>query len=340
MKKRNDDISVSKGIGIILMVMGHAGLVFPLDSIIYSFHMPLFFILSGYFYKVPEYLWHGSFIKKRIKSLWVPYVIWTIIGLFLHNVFSCLMSYGDIYTYSEILKRMAHSFFFGGHDGCLFPGFWFLKALFCASISIYFVTFVFKKLNIPVFFLIGIYFICIVLLLLFKIDNNTLKGTLYGGIFILLGYIYRKYENSLLGDGNLLIVLLTCIQVTSIYINPNADMLGYSKDTILSYTFFAVTGTLLVYKISKRLKPTLVKRTLVYIGDHTMPILILHGVVFKILNCLFIHMLDFPSIDYNTIALHFTGSWIIYTLTALLLSLGMYELYRNSFVFFSKKFKK
>lgn len=60
-KDRLDWIDLSKGLGIILVVYGHvargvnsAGLDFDLfnqiDDVIYAFHMPLFFILSGYFF--------------------------------------------------------------------------------------------------------------------------------------------------------------------------------------------------------------------------------------------------------------------------------------------------
>lgn len=58
---RLDWVDLSKAIGIILVVYGHvargldsAGMTFALfksvDSIIYSFHMPLFFVLSGFFF--------------------------------------------------------------------------------------------------------------------------------------------------------------------------------------------------------------------------------------------------------------------------------------------------
>ena len=45
---RIDEIDVMRGIGILLVVIGH---VFPagkrVHTFIYSFHMPLFFIISG-----------------------------------------------------------------------------------------------------------------------------------------------------------------------------------------------------------------------------------------------------------------------------------------------------
>lgn len=45
-------VDIAKGIAILLVVLGHTGLAVGsaryLDAFIYSFHLPLFFVLSGY----------------------------------------------------------------------------------------------------------------------------------------------------------------------------------------------------------------------------------------------------------------------------------------------------
>ena len=48
--KRNAYADYLKGIGIVLVVMGHCWII-PSDlyKYIYSFHMPLFFMITGYF---------------------------------------------------------------------------------------------------------------------------------------------------------------------------------------------------------------------------------------------------------------------------------------------------
>lgn len=52
MTQRNIAIDITKAIAIILMILGHCQGINPLfRNFIFSFHMPLFFILSGYFYK-------------------------------------------------------------------------------------------------------------------------------------------------------------------------------------------------------------------------------------------------------------------------------------------------
>ena len=47
---RVDWIDLTKGIAIFLMVCGHIGLPGALSNWIWSFHMPLFFLMSGLLY--------------------------------------------------------------------------------------------------------------------------------------------------------------------------------------------------------------------------------------------------------------------------------------------------
>lgn len=50
MRQRDHSVDILKGIGILLVIIGHCDLFAVFRSIIYSFHMPLFIILSGYFF--------------------------------------------------------------------------------------------------------------------------------------------------------------------------------------------------------------------------------------------------------------------------------------------------
>ena len=79
-KRINPMISIAKAIGIIFMVVGH---VYDKESwgvhYIYMFHMPLFFVLSGYFFKCPRTKKDMiAFVKKKIVGLYIPYLLWTI----------------------------------------------------------------------------------------------------------------------------------------------------------------------------------------------------------------------------------------------------------------------
>lgn len=65
-------INVAKGIGIICVMLGHLGNEM-IDRVVFTFHMPLFFLISGYFLNdsVPIL----EFIKKKAKRLLLPYYV-------------------------------------------------------------------------------------------------------------------------------------------------------------------------------------------------------------------------------------------------------------------------
>lgn len=78
-QKRLEWVDIAKGIGIILVVLGHCvpygGTTF---NLIFTFHMPLFFILSGYCY-----VQRGirTTFDKKLKSLLVPFAKYFLLGL-------------------------------------------------------------------------------------------------------------------------------------------------------------------------------------------------------------------------------------------------------------------
>ena len=96
MKERNYTIDIIKAIGIVCMVMGHCEC--PIKHFIYLFHMAIFFIASGYCYK-ESYSYNlksvSCCIKRKIVTLWFPYVLWNVIYSLLHNFFISINVYTD-----------------------------------------------------------------------------------------------------------------------------------------------------------------------------------------------------------------------------------------------------
>ncbi len=102
MNNRLKWIDASKGIGTILVVYGHVmrGLnsssidmdrnLFQLaDRAVYSFHMPLFFFLSGLFFSSSlSKRGLNSFIKEKISTLAYPYLIWSLIQVSVEVILS------------------------------------------------------------------------------------------------------------------------------------------------------------------------------------------------------------------------------------------------------------
>ncbi|MDC1262111.1 acyltransferase family protein [Polaribacter sp.] len=72
--QRIDWIDQVKGFGIILVVYGHN---FPsIEDYIYSFHMPLFFLLAGIFHPKKS---NFQVIKKRVQQILIPYFLWSFL---------------------------------------------------------------------------------------------------------------------------------------------------------------------------------------------------------------------------------------------------------------------
>lgn len=95
MKKRITWVDWAKGLTILLVVCGHVtiglfdqhyytgfkqDLLLILVQALYGFHMPVFFALSGYFFKTPS-SWanYGQLIKKRSLTLGIPYLFFSIV---------------------------------------------------------------------------------------------------------------------------------------------------------------------------------------------------------------------------------------------------------------------
>lgn len=100
-KKRVDWVDFGKGLTIFLVVLGHVILgiyesnqfsshetwLWILVQTLYIYHIPVFFALSGYFFK-PLNSWHDylRFIKLKTFQLGIPYLFYNLIQFFLQNI--------------------------------------------------------------------------------------------------------------------------------------------------------------------------------------------------------------------------------------------------------------
>lgn len=125
MQDNRDELwDVLKGIGIILVILGHMGLW---NEFIYSFHMPLFFFLSGVLYKNRTCKELISYIKLRLL---IPYLIWSV-GLTLIAYFAASLWRNGILDKFSRLKEAFINIFLGGGplnviEVC--PAIWYLTA--------------------------------------------------------------------------------------------------------------------------------------------------------------------------------------------------------------------
>lgn len=95
--ERNNAVTIAKAIAIILMVMGHSKCPVIINNMLDLIRMPLFFIMSGYCFK-DKYLANSvSYLKKRIKGIYLPYIKWSLFFLFIHNTLYTLNIYNNLF---------------------------------------------------------------------------------------------------------------------------------------------------------------------------------------------------------------------------------------------------
>ncbi len=64
---------MAKGYGILAVFTGHLVQGTLIGNFVYSFHLPLFFFISGYLFNTDKYLSFVSFLKHKAKSILLPY---------------------------------------------------------------------------------------------------------------------------------------------------------------------------------------------------------------------------------------------------------------------------
>lgn len=69
---RDPVVSMTKGIGIILMAVGHSGCPVFLHDFIYMFHMPLFFIMAGWCFKETYLKSIPKYVFKKLRGAICP----------------------------------------------------------------------------------------------------------------------------------------------------------------------------------------------------------------------------------------------------------------------------
>ena len=86
MKKRVEYFDIAKGFSMICIILGHLG-IGRVNSFVFTFHVPIFFLISGYF--LSDKLTMEEFIKKKAKRLLLPYLVTCIfitIGVTLRDI--------------------------------------------------------------------------------------------------------------------------------------------------------------------------------------------------------------------------------------------------------------
>lgn len=99
-ESRIEWIDIAKGIGILFVMLGHCYLDTKYTFWFISFHMALFFFLSGYTFRIKEE--YNAFVKKKVKALLVPYSFFAIITMLCNGLLA--ITHGNSYDVFGVAK--------------------------------------------------------------------------------------------------------------------------------------------------------------------------------------------------------------------------------------------
>lgn len=269
-KRRLNYLDYAKGIGILLVVLGH---IYN-NSVklwIYSFHMPLFFIISGYLLEYNK-TYDREFkdvLVSRLKSLIIPFYVYSVINTF---VLLCLNNFSK-----EILIENAIRIATLQGKG----GIWFLPCLFFAEL-----IYVALRKNINNKFIVNLIIGILFIISLFA-NTDRLLVVVIARIFIALGFLcIGNIIISSIDKYNINWIFIVCIFALTIVgsiFNGVIDLfslvLGRYK---ILYVISSILGTILIISICKKLDNRNLSK-LKYFGVNSLIIMITHKSIINII---------------------------------------------------------
>lgn len=349
--KRDTVISICKGIAIILMVIGHADCPRDISIFLYEFHMPLFFMAAGYFFSLSYLNDEATFVKKRIRGLYLPFLKWSVFFLIIHNwMFSLGIlneKYGNWtggvthpYTWHQAQQRLWNMVSaMGGYDEFLCGAFWFFRGLLVASI-LYLVLF---KLGVAAWRRVGRQSpsgraltlwiplgVCLAALALagWKCAANLKVITLVQGgyrdimgiFFFGVGFLFRQGRQYFKPHWYTTLLFLGIVWFFSQYAKASMDWKS-TFNQFLSLPLPAICGCLMTYNIASWIDrhDGITRRLLVYVGDHTLPIFVFHIISYKVVSVVKImyYHLEWEQIGCHMVIHEHAADdcfWILYTI--------------------------
>jgi fucose 4-O-acetylase-like acetyltransferase len=282
-------IDIAKGLCILLVVLGHNWLTLndtgELYRIIYSFHVPFFFLLAGVFFNPDASFWHIA--RTRANALLKPYfVTLTAVAIYL-GWFA-----GKTTSPSELFSAV----FYGNANIPIWIPLWFLPHLFLLSLFawLYLTLFQLEKQHPAIKTILLLATLSagyLTLRLFWNIEipwggqEFKLRGLpfsadllLVTSFYFILGYLFREQIKQ--PKLNYKWSLLAAALFLGLHIATNFSMDLYLRryGSLIISTLLALTGIYTTLSISKMIAGfKLLSRSLAYIGSNSLIILLFHN---------------------------------------------------------------
>ena len=268
--KREHDIDIAKGIAMLLVILGHTAYT-PWCVVwwLYSFHMPLFFVLSGLVFHPQKYETWKQFIKVKVKSLLIPYfclsgVLWFWVFVLWHKSdFMRAESLNSLLGIFLAYRRTEH-----------YLSMWFILVLFLSEVILYALYRIWKEQR--SYYIAGF----IVFSVMGWIILRFWKNGFYWSIdlvpiclsFLMMGYVFRLFKQELRKYLNVYVLFISvCFNCVFAWLNHRVcDKSDIYMSNLGNYLYFvtaAVFGVIGVLVFCKFLQKN---RILEYIGRNTL----------------------------------------------------------------------
>lgn len=180
--QRIDWIDMAKGYGILFVILAHLGVDGIIDSWIYTFHMPLFFFLSGSVFSTKYDF--STFLKRKIKSMIIPYFALGIPMIFFYSAINGESRF-DVKSILTLLEKLFVQ--------RRFWTLWFIACLFWLNIVFYIIC---KKCQSDRLLALIVSGMCLAGLLYYHWGGSALPWNIDGvfpaSFFFFAGYLFKK----------------------------------------------------------------------------------------------------------------------------------------------------
>lgn len=284
--KRIDYVDIAKGIGIVLVVMGHNdfALISPFGhKFIYSFHMPMFFFMSGMFFKPDIPFW--GYVRNRFDRVLKPF-FFTIVFLYFTTISFTKVSI--VVATRRVLKAMyANGYYLD------WVQLWFLPHLFIVSLFAYFFFQAVRRggvhswrwLILPAIYVVGV--LGITRFYPFEVNALGRGFTVFGlpysldlvlvsGFFFILGYEFNKKRHIAILENPLTLFISGLTLIFLVWYFPaTIDFNTRLFESLPVNTVEALLGILFILAISRQMERVgWLSALFKYIGQASLIILI------------------------------------------------------------------
>ncbi len=332
-------MDIAKALGIIAVVLGHSG-VPSIEHFVNLYHMSLFFFISGFLYNDKYTDNPVSLVKKRIISLYKPYLIYELIYLLLHNFFFRINIYNVMfgvpdrlihpYNASEFVKAFLAIIAFAGREP-MAGVFWFFASLFFVNVIFCYLSWFIKR----TFKSNGEYIRVLCIVILFAAGNLATKygyniprfnNSLVMVLVYYMGYMFRRYESYINCENTYFAVIsIVLLTVSSLYGAVAVGTNNYlSPDFLLAAAVFGIYSNLYISKLI--IRKNIFNKLLIYIGQNTVAIMALHFLSFKVVSLIQIKVYSLPGymLAKYPVVDGGRGWFILYSIAGVFLPLALY----------------